>query len=165
MGATKAGVSPFPGKQGPKGATGATGPTGPQGAIGPAGAQGPKGDTGAAGAQGVAGPQGPKGDTGATGPQGPAGSNTGSLQFIGNVTVSQTLLLALTLGIRRIDMALAGVATTDKLQFAALSPCAAGCEAINVYPKAAGQVTVAYYTPALAIGTQVNIPLAVYRVI
>lgn len=151
---------PSAGAQGPQGVPGPKGDTGAGGPKGDAGAQGP------AGAVGATGPQGAKGDTGATGAQGLQGpAGLPSLQFIGNVTVSETLLLALSLGMRRKALALTGVATTDKLVFAALTPCAAGCEAVNVYPTAANQVTVAYYTPALAIGAIVNLPIAVYRVI
>lgn len=146
------------GRKGDKGDTGATGLKGDTGAVG---AQGPKGDKGDKGDTGATGPQGPKGDTGATGatgatgPQGPAGTpapTTGRLVYVGDVTISETLVLGLTLGIRRKVLSLSGITTADRLTFAAITPCAAGCEAINVYPSAANQVTVAYYTPALTIG-------------
>ena len=101
---------------------------------------------------------------GAIGPAGPA-ATTGTLQFIGNVTVSQTLLLALGAGMARRALTLAGVKTTDRLTFAAITPCAAGCEAMNVYATAADQVTVAYNTPALGIGAVISIPIAVYRIL
>lgn len=143
---------------------------GPRGNTGPAGAQGPKGDTGAqgpkgdVGATGPQGPAGPKGDTGATGPAGAAAPTSGRLQLIGNVTISETLLLALGAGMRRKVLALSGVTTADRLMYAAITPCQAGCEAVNVYATAANQVTVAYNTPALGIGAVVEIPIAVYRV-
>ncbi len=89
---------------------------------------------------------------------------TGRLSFIGNVTVSQTVAIALTLGMRRIALTLSGVTTSDKLFFAPITPCAAGCEAVNVYPSNTNEVTVTYYTPALVIGSVINIPIAVYRV-
>lgn len=56
-----------------------------------------------------------------------------------------------------------GVVPADRLIFAPITPCDAGCEAINVYPGT-NQVTVAYSTPALGVGAVVNIPIAVYRI-
>lgn len=88
----------------------------------------------------------------------------GRLIYIGDVTVAETLLLALGAGTRRKTLALAGVLATDRLMYASITPCAAGCEAVNVYAASAGQVIVAYSTPALGIGAIVNIPIAVYRV-
>lgn len=141
------------------------------GKTGAAGPAGPKGDTGAVGPQGPTGATGPKGDagatgaTGATGPQGPAGPP--SLQFVGNVTVSKTLLIALGSGMTREDFTLSGVTTADqgKLIFAARTPCSAGCEAINIYAKAANTVTLSYNTPALAIGAVILLPISVYRIV
>lgn len=90
----------------------------------------------------------------------------GRLQFIGNVTVNKTLLLALGSGMTREDFTLNGVTTADqgKLVFSTITPCAAGCEAINLYAKAANVVTLSYNTPALGIGAVINIPIAVYRI-
>lgn len=179
MSATKAAVSALTkvglqGPAGPKGDTGATGATGPKGDAGSTGPQGIKGDTGAVGAtgpqgvkgdtgaQGAIGPQGPKGDTG------PAGTNASpSLQFVGNLTVNKTLILALSSGMTREDFTLSGITTADqgKLVISPRTPCSAGCEAINIYAKAANTVTLSYNTPALAIGAVINMPLAVYRIV
>lgn len=167
------------GPQGVKGDTGATGvqgATGPKGDTGQTGAQGPKGDTGAqgpAGAKGDTGPvgaTGPKGDTGATGATGPKGDpgtpapTTGRVVFIGNVTISQNVLISLSSGMVRTALTLTGVTTADRLMFAAITPCTAGCEAMNVYATAANEVTVSYNRPALGIGAVISIPLAIYRV-
>lgn len=91
-------------------------------------------------------------------------THAGLLQLIGNVTVTETLLLSLALGMKRMTLPLTGVTTADRLMFAALSGATTGCEAVNVYPAGANQVTVAYFTPALGLASTYSIPVAVYRV-
>ncbi len=182
------------GDRGDQGLAGVPGAKGDPGTPGTPGAKGDKGDTGSPGAQG---PKGDKGDTGAPGSNatatplgttagradtanGAVGTSnnaaredhahplpSGRLQLVGNVTVSKTLLIALSSGMTREDFTLAGITNADqgKLVFATVTPCAAGCEAINIYAKAANTLTVAYNTPALAIGAVINIPLAVYRIV
>lgn len=153
--------------RGPVGPPGPKGDTGLQGTKGDAGPQGLPGITGATGVQGV---QGLKGDTGATGPTGPKGDpgtpapTTGRLVFIGNVTVTQNALLSLSAGMVRATLPLVGVIATDRLMFATITPCEAGCEALNVYATAKDQVTVSYNRPGLGLGAVINIPLAIYRV-
>lgn len=88
----------------------------------------------------------------------------GLAQFIGNVTVAETTLLALGLGMKRMVVTLNGVVATDRLTFAPTGLATAGCEAVNVYASAANQVTVSYFTPALGLATSYSIPLAVYRI-
>lgn len=175
-----------PAPQGSKGDTGSTGPTGPQG---PAGPQGPKGDTGNTGPTGATGPQGIQGPQGPAAPlsnstpaadtaAGSVGTSTsasrgdhshplpsGRWVYIGDVTFSQTVGVGLALGNRRTTLALNGVSTNDRLGYATITPCAAGCEAVNVYASATNQITLAYYTPALLVGAQINIPIAVYRIV
>lgn len=60
---------------------------------------------------------------------------------------------------------LTGITTADRLGYVSLMPCAAGCEALNVYATAANEVTVSYSTPALGIGAVINLPLAIYKVV
>lgn len=138
-----------------KGDTGATGPAGSSATATPLSNTTPAAST-SNGAVGVA-TSAARGDHAHPLP-------SGRLSLIGTVTVSQTVAIALTLGIRRTPLTLSGVTTSDRLFFATITPCAAGCEAINVYPSNTNEVTVAYYTPALAIGAVINIPIAVYRV-
>lgn len=88
----------------------------------------------------------------------------GLAQFIGNVTVAETTLLALGLGMKRMVVTLNGVVATDRLTFAPTGLATAGCEAVNVYASAANQVTVSYFTPALGLAASYSIPLAVYRI-
>lgn len=175
------------GKAGPKGDKGDPGP-----ASTVPGPKGDKGDAGAAST--VAGPKGDKGDKGDPGsnatatplasnaPQ-PLGASaligsssaaaredhvhplpSGRLAFLGNVTVSETTLLSLALGMKRMTLSLSGVTTADRLVFVPTGVPTAGCEAVNVYASAANQVTVAYFVPALGVGATYSIPIAVYRI-
>lgn len=91
----------------------------------------------------------------------------GRWQFIGNVTVAENLTVGLAAGNRRKVLDLSGVTAADvgKLGFLPLTPCDAGCEALNVYYSAAGKVLVAYSTPTLSAFSVINIPIAVYRII
>lgn len=89
---------------------------------------------------------------------------SGRLTLIGTVTVAETTLLALGLGMKRMALTLAGVATSDRLVFVPTGVPTAGCEAVNAYVSAANQVTIAYFTPALGLGVAYSIPIAVYRI-
>lgn len=88
----------------------------------------------------------------------------GRVVLVGTVTVAETTLLSLALGMKRMALTLTGIATTDRLVFVPIGVPTTGCEAVNVYASAANQVTVAYFTPALGIGTTYSIPIAVYRI-
>jgi hypothetical protein len=166
------------------------------GAVGPAGLagpQGPKGDTGAQGPQGVAGPQGAMGVAGSNATATPlgtavpkalgtaaAGTSTnashedhvhplpaGRLELIGNIVVTETLLISLAVGMKRKDFPLSGVTAADanRLLLVPNGTPTAGCEAVNAYPGAtAGTVSVGYYTPLLGIGATYSIPVSVYRI-
>lgn len=127
---------------------------GKDGATGP---QGAKGDTGAQGIQGV------KGDTGDTGAAAPT---NGRLTLIGNVTVTETTLLSLALGMKRMTLPLTGITTADmgKLVVIPNGTATAGCEVQNAYPVAANSVSIGYFTPALGLGATYTIPVAVYRI-
>lgn len=164
------------GPAGPKGDTGAVGAKGDTGATGP---QGPKGDTGATGATGSAASATPLSNAApkSLGTVAP-GSGTsaarddhvhplpaGRLELIGNVTVTETLLVSLGLGMKRMTLALAGVALSDKLLAIPNGAPTTGCEGVNAYPGAtAGNVSIGYYTPALGIAASYSIPVSVYRV-
>ncbi|MET3710407.1 hypothetical protein ABIC65_001087 [Sphingomonas trueperi] len=78
--------------------------------------------------------------------------------------MSRTLLLALSSGMQREYVALTGVVPADRLMFAAIAACSAGCAPINVYPDT-NRVLFEYNTPALGIGAVVNLQIAVYRVL
>lgn len=91
--------------------------------------------------------------------------NGRAIAFVGNVTVSETTLLSLALGMKRMNIALQGVSATDRLFFTPNALATTGCEAVNVYASAANQVTVSYFTPALGLGATYSIPISVYRVV
>lgn len=168
------------GDRGERGETGASG----------VGIQGPTGSPGKDGVDGKPGERGPAGSDAAATPLatqmakalGNAAVGTsdraaredhvhpmpaGRLVLVGNVTISKTLLLGLGAGMTREDVTLTGITTADqgKLLFSTITPCQAGCEAINIYAKSANTLTVAYNLPALAVGAVINIPLAIYRVV
>jgi len=177
------------GAQGPIGPAGPTGATGAKGDVGSQGAKGEIGPTGAAstvagpqgiqGIKGETGATGVKGDTGATGAtgatgtqgiqgiQGPAGTpapTTGRLVFLGNINVTETLLISLAVGMKRKTFPLAGVAATDILIAIPTAAPTTGCEVVNAYPASAGNVSIGYYTPLLGIGATYAIPLSVFKV-
>lgn len=89
---------------------------------------------------------------------------SGRMEFIGNLNVAETLVLALSVGMKRKTFALAGVQAADLLVFAPTAAPTAGCEVVNVYPAGAGNISVGYYTPALGIAAAYSMPIAVYRV-
>lgn len=92
-------------------------------------------------------------------------THSGLLQFVGNVTVTETTLLALGLGMKRMALALTGITASDRLLFVPIGVPTAGCEAVNVYASAPNQVAVSYFTPALGLGASYSIPIAVYRIL
>jgi len=152
---------PGRGVKGDKGDAGATGPAGPQGEQGLPGAVGPTG------LQGITGPKGDKGDTGSTGSQGIQGAqgNTGpsGSTFIGNITVAETAVIAITAGFRTVTVALTGVGSSDKLIAVPTTALAAGYATHDAWPNAANQVSVRLSVPLIALGGTYSMTLAVYR--
>lgn len=124
-------------------------------------ARGLKGDAGSAGAAGVNGATGPQGATGATGAAAPT---NGRLSLVGNVTVGETLLVSLSLGMKRMTLPLSGVLTTDKLIAIPNGIATTGCEVQNAYPASANNVSIGYFVPALGIAATYSIPVSIYRV-
>lgn len=93
------------------------------------------------------------------------GAVTGpSLTLLGNVTVTETLLISLSLGMKRMALALTGVATGDKLIAVPNGAPSAGCEVVNAYPAGTNSVSIGYYVPALGIGATYTIPVSVYKI-
>ncbi|MET0375651.1 MAG: hypothetical protein ABW128_15515 [Rhizorhabdus sp.] len=87
--------------------------------------------------------------------------------LVGNVTISETLLVSLALGMKRMTVPLAGITTADmgKLFVVPNGTATAGCEVQNAYPVSAGQVSIGYYTPVLGIAATYSIPVSVWRVV
>lgn len=184
------------GVAGIQGVAGAKGDVGVQGVAGPTGAAGPKGDTGLTGSQGAKGDTGATGATGTAGSNatatplgnaapkalGTATAGTsanaahedhihplplGLLQFVGNVTVTETTLVALGLGMKRMTLPLTGITAADmgKLVVIPNGTATTGCEVQNAYPTTtAGQVSVGYFTPALGLAATYSIPVSIFRI-
>ncbi len=89
----------------------------------------------------------------------------GRTVFLGNLNVSETLLVSLSLGMKRKTFALAGVGATDTLAVFPTGAPTTGCEVVNAYPAGAGNVSIGYYTPALGIAAAYSIPISVYRIV
>lgn len=88
----------------------------------------------------------------------------GTLTQVGNVTATETLLVSLSLGVRRLAVTLTGITTTDKLLFTPNGTPTAGCEAINVTATATNQITVSMILPVLGIGATYSVPISVWRI-
>lgn len=131
------------------------------------GLQGPKGDTGAQGPKGDTGAQGPAGSagsTGATGATGAAGTNgTNSSVLVGTVTLAETALITLSLGVRRLTNALTGTVTTGSYVAVPVSAPPAGYSVQDAYCSTNGQITVGLIVPALGIATNYSIPVRIFR--
>lgn len=144
---------------GPKGDAGAVGPAGPAGAKGDTGTTGP---AGAKGDTGQTGPQGLKGDTGAQGPKGdPAGT------FVGNITVAETAILAITAGARRVTVttpASYGVAPGQNLVVFPVSVPNGQYATHDVIATAANTLSVGVSAPLLAIGASYSIQCRLVRI-
>jgi hypothetical protein len=94
-------------------------------------------------------------------------THSGLLQFVGNVTVTETTLLALGLGMKRMTLPLAGITSADmgKLVVIPNGTATTGCEVQNAYPTTtAGQVSIGYFTPALGLAATYSIPVSVWRI-
>lgn len=87
-----------------------------------------------------------------------------SLTYLGDINVTETLLISLAVGMKRKTYALAGVGATDKLQLVPNGAPTTGCEGVNAYPASAGNVSIGYYTPLLGIGATYSIPVSIYRI-
>jgi hypothetical protein len=93
-------------------------------------------------------------------------SSAGRLILVGNVTVTETTLLSLALGMKRMTLPLIGITTADMGKLVAIpnGTSTTGCEVQNAYPVAANSVSIGYFTPALGLGATYTIPVSVYRI-
>jgi hypothetical protein len=89
---------------------------------------------------------------------------SGRWELIGTLTVTENLVIALSVGMKRMTLPLAGVAATDRLIAIPTAAPSSGCEVVNAYPAGAGSVSIGYYTPTLGALTSYSIPIAVYRI-
>lgn len=147
--------------QSPKGGVGPAGPQGPKGDTGATGAAGVTGQTGAtgpAGAQGTTGPAGPTGLTGAQGATGPSGST-----LVGTVTLAESALITLALGVRRVTVALSGAVTAGSYVAIPVTAPPAGFSIQDAYCSTANQITVGLIVPALGIASNYAIQVRIWR--
>ncbi|MBA9071724.1 hypothetical protein FHR71_005510 [Methylobacterium sp. RAS18] len=107
---------------------------------------------------------GPAGATGPAGPQGPAGKG---LVLVCNTTVAETIVVALSAGIRvRDSVPCTGALTTDLLLVIPTAGAASlnGYAVHHAFPTAANTLRVILAVPALAALATYSIPVAVYAV-
>lgn len=180
------------GPQGPAGVQGPQGERGPQGEAGPVGADGPMGPTGANGLKGDAGEAGPTGSTGAVGPKGDKGDKgdagpqgiqgipgqtgavggvgpqgvTGSsgATLVGTAMISETAVIALSAGTRKVTLSAAGTVTTGNYLLFPVSATPANYGIIDCACVTNGQLQVTMTAPLLALGASYSIPVRVVRI-
>lgn len=155
------------GDAGPQGDQGERGPAG-ESITGPKGERGEKGEPGAKGADGV----GIKGDTGERGPAGPAGSPANTLA--GTVQVGQNAVVAITVGIREVSVAMTGAVPGERYQAfsrrfrlnnGAWTPGRpAGYTVLDCSCNTAGQIVVSLNAPLLTLGSSYVIEADIVKV-
>lgn len=85
------------------------------------------------------------------------------LTLMGTTTVAETAGVLISLGVRRYSVTMAGIAVGDRL-VAVLTGVPTNGSVQDVYVSAAGTINVGVLVPALAIGAQISVPLAIYKV-
>ena len=154
------------GIQGIQGQTGSTGPKGDTGSAGPkgdTGSTGPKGDTGSQGATGATGGVGPQGPIGLTGSTGPAGTPGNTL--IGTATITETAVVAITAGVRKVTVSVPGVVTTGNYLLFPTGVTPVGYSlGLDVVCTATNVLTVSITAPLLALGASYSIPCRVVKI-
>jgi hypothetical protein len=88
---------------------------------------------------------------------------TGLLTQVATGTLGETLLVSLSLGVKRYTISAPGTATTDRL-VVALTGAPSNATIQDAYVSAAGTVSVGLLLPALGIGSTVSAPVAIYKV-
>lgn len=88
---------------------------------------------------------------------------SGRLQPVGTATVGETLLVSLSLGVKRYTGTMAGLAVGDRIMaFLTGAPGASSLQ--DIYVSAANTYNVGLLNPALGIGATIAVPIAIYRV-
>jgi hypothetical protein len=85
------------------------------------------------------------------------------LTLVGTTTITETLGLAVSLGVRRYSVAMPGAAVGDRL-VVALTGAPTNGTIQDVYVSAVNTVNIGILVPALALNAQISVPIAVYRV-
>ena len=86
--------------------------------------------------------------------------------LVGTLTITETLLVSLALGMKRMTLPMTGITLADASRLLAVpnGTASTGCEVQNAYPVAANSVSIGYFTPALGLAATYSIPVAVYRI-
>lgn len=103
--------------------------------------------------------KGPKGQDGSTGAAG-----TNATVLVGTVTLAETALITLALGVRRVTVSLAGTVTAGSYVAIPTAAPPAGYSIQDAYCSTAGQITVGLIVPALGVATNYSIPVRIFRV-
>jgi len=85
------------------------------------------------------------------------------LVLVGATTIAETIGLAVSLGVRRYSLAMTGAAVGDRL-IVTLTGVPTNGSVQDIYVSAANTVNVGVLVPTLALGAQVSVPIAVYKV-
>lgn len=83
--------------------------------------------------------------------------------IVGQVTIAETSLITLALGVRRVTVALTGTVTTGAYVAVPVSAPPAGYSIQDCYCSINGQITVGLIVPALGIATNYSIPVRIFR--
>lgn len=86
------------------------------------------------------------------------------LQLLGTATVGDTALIALTLGVKRYNATVPGAAVGDRIVLT-LTGAPQNGSVQDAYVSGANTVNIGVLTPALAIGSVVSVPVAIYKVV
>lgn len=89
---------------------------------------------------------------------------TGRLVQVYSGSVGETLLVSLSLGIKRFNVTATGVTATDKIVAASAGAPSAGCALVDAYATGTNTVSVGTFVPALGIGATYAIPVTLYKV-
>lgn len=106
----------------------------------------------------------PRGADGLNGSNGTNGTNgTNASVLVGTVTLAESALITLALGVRRVTVALAGTVTTGSYVAAPTAAPPSGYSIQDAYCSTAGQITVGIIVPALGIATNYSIQVRIFR--
>lgn len=105
-----------------------------------------------------------KGASGTNGTNGVNGTNgTNATVLVGTVTLAETALVTLALGVRRVTTALTGTVATGSYVAVPTAAPPAGYSIQDAYCSTAGQITVGLIVPALGVATNYSIQVRIFR--
>lgn len=114
--------------------------------------------------KGPKGDQGPPGKDGKDGKDGNNGNNTTSNVLVGTVTLGETSILNLTLGVRKVTVSLPGTVVGGNYMVFPVSVTPAGYSIQEAVCSTAGQLTVSLLVPVISVLGSYSIPVRVVRI-